>query len=133
MIGRSKLAILTWIMLPTATVQAELIGQVAEEAELSPEAVERVLQLTAESVQQATERHTQILLGRRGTGKTAALVTLMMASIAGSLVGVLLIATRRGTMKYALPFGTFLAMGAVLAVVFGPGLLNWYLGLLKTP
>ena len=61
------------------------------------------------------------------------LVALMMASIAGSLVGVLLIATRRGTMKYALPFGTFLAMGAMLAVVFGPGLLNWYLGLLYTP
>jgi leader peptidase (prepilin peptidase)/N-methyltransferase len=58
------------------------------------------------------------------------LVTLMMASLAGSVVGVALIATRRGGMKYALPFGTFLAMGAAAAATIGPALLNWYLGLL---
>lgn len=58
------------------------------------------------------------------------LMTLMMASLAGSLVGVALIASRRGGLKYALPFGTFLAMGAVLAATVGPGLLTWYLGLL---
>jgi leader peptidase (prepilin peptidase)/N-methyltransferase len=57
------------------------------------------------------------------------LVTLMMASFAGSIVGVLLIVFGRGTMKYALPFGTFLAAGAVLAAVSGPAILAWYLGL----
>lgn len=56
------------------------------------------------------------------------LVTLMMASFAGSLVGLGLIALRRGNMKYALPFGTFLAMGAVLAATVGQTLLDWYLG-----
>jgi leader peptidase (prepilin peptidase)/N-methyltransferase len=55
------------------------------------------------------------------------IVTLMMASFAGSVVGLLLIASRKGDMKYALPFGTFLAMGAALAVTIGPGLLGWYL------
>ena len=54
------------------------------------------------------------------------LVTLMMASIAGSIVGVLIIALRRGDMKYALPFGTFLAMGAVLAATIGPACSSWY-------
>jgi leader peptidase (prepilin peptidase)/N-methyltransferase len=56
------------------------------------------------------------------------LVTLMMASLAGSSVGLALIAIKRGDMKYALPFGTFLAMGAALAATVGPGVLNWYLG-----
>jgi leader peptidase (prepilin peptidase)/N-methyltransferase len=56
------------------------------------------------------------------------LITLMMASFAGSLVGILLIVSRRGGMKYALPFGTFLAMGAALAATIGPGVLEWYLG-----
>ncbi len=56
------------------------------------------------------------------------LVTLMMGSFAGSIVGVGMIAAGRGTMKYALPFGTFLAMGAVLAATVGPGVLDWYLG-----
>jgi leader peptidase (prepilin peptidase)/N-methyltransferase len=55
------------------------------------------------------------------------LVTLMMASFAGSLAGALLIVSGRGGMKYALPFGTFLAMGAALAATIGPGVLDWYL------
>jgi hypothetical protein len=71
---------------PTATVQPELIGHVAEAAELSPEAVERVLQLTAESIQQATARHAEIRL-TAGTGKTAVLVTLMMALAAAEHEG----------------------------------------------
>ncbi len=56
------------------------------------------------------------------------LVTLMMASLGGSVIGVLLIVTKRGSMKYALPFGTFLALGAVVAATVGPALLDWYLG-----
>ena len=34
------------------------------------------------------------------------LLTLMMASLCGTVIGVLLIVTKRGGMKYALPFGT---------------------------
>jgi leader peptidase (prepilin peptidase)/N-methyltransferase len=56
------------------------------------------------------------------------LVTLMMASLAGSVVGILLIVTGRGGLKYALPFGTFLAMGAALAATIGPAVLAWYVG-----
>jgi leader peptidase (prepilin peptidase)/N-methyltransferase len=57
------------------------------------------------------------------------LVTLMLASFAGSILGLILIVTRRGGMKYALPFGTFLAMGAALAATIGPRLLEWYLSM----
>ena len=56
------------------------------------------------------------------------LVTLMMASLVGSIVGVLLIVTKRGGLKSALPFGTFLALGAAAAATVGPRLLAWYLG-----
>ena len=55
------------------------------------------------------------------------LVTLMMASFAGSMIGVLLILMGRGNMKYALPFGTFLALGAGVAATVGQRLLDWYL------
>lgn len=55
------------------------------------------------------------------------LMTLMMASVSGSVIGLLLIVTRRGDMKYALPFGTFLALGAGAAATVGPELLTWYL------
>ena len=56
------------------------------------------------------------------------LVTLLMASFAGSVVGGLLILTGGGGMKTALPFGTFLAMGGALAATVGPSLLEWYVG-----
>jgi leader peptidase (prepilin peptidase)/N-methyltransferase len=55
------------------------------------------------------------------------LVTLMMGSFAGSILGGVLMVAGRGTMKTALPFGTFLALGAVLAATAGPSILDWYL------
>jgi prepilin signal peptidase PulO-like enzyme (type II secretory pathway) len=51
----------------------------------------------------------------------------MMASVAGSVIGIGLIVTKRGGMKYALPFGTFLALGAAAAATVGPAILHWYL------
>jgi leader peptidase (prepilin peptidase)/N-methyltransferase len=56
------------------------------------------------------------------------LLTLVFASFTGSLVGGLLIAAGRGTMKYELPFGTFLAVGAVLAATWGDPIADWYFG-----
>lgn len=58
------------------------------------------------------------------------LLTLMMASVMGSVLGVSLIVTQRGGMKSALPFGTFLALGAAAAATVGPGLVEWYVRML---
>jgi leader peptidase (prepilin peptidase)/N-methyltransferase len=55
------------------------------------------------------------------------LLTLVLASFAGSVVGVWMIAVRRGGMRTALPFGTFLAVGAIVAAVAGADILDWYL------
>ena len=59
------------------------------------------------------------------------LVALMMASLGGSLIGLVVIASRRGGMKYALPFGTFLALGAAAAATVGPAVLAWYMDFLR--
>ena len=56
------------------------------------------------------------------------LVTLVLSSFAGSLIGVGAIALGRGGMKSMLPFGTFLAVGALTAAVAGDVILTWYLG-----
>lgn len=56
------------------------------------------------------------------------LVTLILASFAGSIIGVGVIALGRGGMKAALPFGTFLAVGALTAAVAGDPLIDWYIG-----
>ena len=42
--------------------------------------------------------------------------------------GVAMMALQRGTMKYALPFGTFLALGALVAMLAGEPIVDWYLG-----
>jgi leader peptidase (prepilin peptidase)/N-methyltransferase len=59
------------------------------------------------------------------------IITLVLASISGSIVGIVLIASRRGGMKYALPFGTFLACGALVAAVAGDSILAWYISLYR--
>jgi leader peptidase (prepilin peptidase)/N-methyltransferase len=56
------------------------------------------------------------------------LLTLVLASFSGSLIGLALIAAKRGDMKYALPFGTFLAIGAVVSAAWGSPIVDWYFG-----
>jgi leader peptidase (prepilin peptidase)/N-methyltransferase len=57
------------------------------------------------------------------------LVTLMLASLSGTVVGLGMMAAGRGSMKYALPFGCFLGVGAAASATVGPALLDWYLRL----
>jgi leader peptidase (prepilin peptidase) / N-methyltransferase len=55
------------------------------------------------------------------------LLTLVLSSFLGSFIGLAMIASRRGSLKYALPFGTFLAAGAIFASVLGDAVVAWYL------
>ena len=54
------------------------------------------------------------------------LVTLVLSSFAGSIIGLGVIVMKRGGMKYALPYGTFLALGALTASLVGDRIVNWY-------
>jgi leader peptidase (prepilin peptidase)/N-methyltransferase len=57
------------------------------------------------------------------------LITLVFSSIAGAVIGLLVIAVKRGDMKYALPYGTFLAIAALIASLYGDRIFSWYTGL----
>lgn len=57
------------------------------------------------------------------------LLTVLLASLAGSAVGLLAIALRGRDLRYALPLGTFLGAAGVLVVFLGDALLAWYRGL----
>ena len=59
------------------------------------------------------------------------LVTLIFASFTGALAGGAVLASGRGGMKAALPFGTFLAVGAGVAAVAGEQIFTWYLSLYR--
>jgi leader peptidase (prepilin peptidase)/N-methyltransferase len=61
-------------------------------------------------------------LGWRGV-----LVTLILGSFSGALIGIALIAARGADSRLPIPFGPFLALGAVCALLFGEALIHWYL------
>jgi leader peptidase (prepilin peptidase) / N-methyltransferase len=57
------------------------------------------------------------------------ILTLVLSSVAGSVIGMALIATRRGGLKYELPYGTFLALAALAASLVGEQIVAWYVGM----
>jgi leader peptidase (prepilin peptidase)/N-methyltransferase len=57
------------------------------------------------------------------------LLTVLLASTAGTVVGLLAIALRGRDMRYALPLGTFLGASGTLVLFVGDLLLAWYRGL----
>ena len=70
------------------------------------------------------------MLGMIGAflGWQAVLVTLVVASFSGAIIGVILMTAQKGNMKFALPFGTFLALGALFAMLAGDPVIAWYAG-----
>jgi leader peptidase (prepilin peptidase) / N-methyltransferase len=71
------------------------------------------------------------MLGMIGAflGWQAVVVTMVLASFGGAIVGMVMMGTQKGDMKYALPFGTFLSAAALVASLFGDSMVQWYLTL----
>jgi leader peptidase (prepilin peptidase)/N-methyltransferase len=65
-----------------------------------------------------------LYLGWLGAGHVA--LGLFLGFLLGSVAGIVLVIARRRTRKQAIPFGPFLAAGAMLAVLTGEPLLRWY-------
>lgn len=62
-------------------------------------------------------------------GWRAVLVTIFIGALTGSLIGLALMALRVRRREDPIPFGPFLALGAVAALFAGPELIAWYLRL----
>ncbi len=73
------------------------------------------------------------LMGMVGSflGWKGALLTIMLGALSGSVVGVLLIALKRHKMEKVIPFGPFLAAGAVVSAFYGADIISWYRGLMR--
>jgi leader peptidase (prepilin peptidase)/N-methyltransferase len=59
-----------------------------------------------------------------------ALLALFFATVLGAIWGLLVLGATRGSLRVALPFGPFLAIGSVLTVAVGPAVWGWYLAAL---
>lgn len=62
-------------------------------------------------------------------GVKMVLVTFVLSSMMGGLIGVALIGSRRADLATRVPFGTMLAVAALVASLYGEPLLAWYLSL----
>lgn len=62
-------------------------------------------------------------------GWKAVLPVIFLGSLSGAMVGVPLMLIKRAGGKLAIPFGPFLALGAVIYLLFGQSLIGWYLSL----
>jgi len=60
-------------------------------------------------------------------GWKAVVVTILVACVVGSAVGLGLMAVRRLGRRQHIPFGPFLALGAVVGLFWGERLIGWYL------
>lgn len=63
-------------------------------------------------------------------GPKLTFLTLFVASLTGSVLGLLFVLVLRKDGAYELPFGVFLAVGALLSVFFGGEIVAWYSSLL---
>ena len=75
------------------------------------------------------------LIGAVGAffGPWAVLFTIILSSVVGSVAGLALVARGRAKLGgfTAVPYGPFLALGALAWMYWGPALFNWYIGLLR--
>jgi leader peptidase (prepilin peptidase)/N-methyltransferase len=64
-------------------------------------------------------------------GWPRALLTLIFASVAGVLAGIVIIVARKRDLQFLLPYGTFLAPSAFVAMVWGERMIAGYLALFR--
>ena len=61
------------------------------------------------------------------TGWRGVIITLLLGSFIGALIGLAVIAAKGKGSRYKIPFGPFLAGGAAVHIFYGEALLDWYL------
>jgi leader peptidase (prepilin peptidase)/N-methyltransferase len=60
-------------------------------------------------------------------GWKAVILTILLGSLIGSIIGISIIILKGKDFKYAIPFGPFLSLGAVLALFYENEIIVWYL------
>jgi len=60
-------------------------------------------------------------------GWKAVILTILLSSLIGSITGIIIMVLKGKDFKYAIPFGPFLSLGAVISLFYGEEIIRWYL------
>jgi leader peptidase (prepilin peptidase)/N-methyltransferase len=60
-------------------------------------------------------------------GWKAVILTILLSSLIGSITGIMIMILKGKDFKYAIPFGPFLSLGAVIALFYQNEIIFWYL------
>jgi leader peptidase (prepilin peptidase)/N-methyltransferase len=60
-------------------------------------------------------------------GWKAVFLTIFLSSLIGSITGIMMMILKGKDFKYAIPFGPFLSVGAVVALFYQNEIISWYL------
>jgi leader peptidase (prepilin peptidase)/N-methyltransferase len=60
-------------------------------------------------------------------GWKAVILTILLSSLIGSITGIIMMVLKGKDFKYAIPFGPFLSLGAVIALFYQNEIIFWYL------
>ena len=71
------------------------------------------------------------LIGMIGVfvGWKYALISIFIGSLLGSIYGIFMMATDKMSRKTRIPFGPFISSGAVIMILWGDFLINWYINI----
>ena len=64
------------------------------------------------------------------TGFPLIFVALIIGAVLGGVVAAILLVSKKKGRKEAIPFGPFLSMAALITLIWGKGIVGWYLGLM---
>jgi leader peptidase (prepilin peptidase)/N-methyltransferase len=64
------------------------------------------------------------------TGFPLVFLSVIMAAILGGIVAVVMVITKKRQRRQTIPFGPFLAVAAMITLLWGSNIMNWYLGLM---
>jgi leader peptidase (prepilin peptidase)/N-methyltransferase len=60
-------------------------------------------------------------------GGKAVILTILLGSLIGSIIGIIIMLVKGKNFKYAIPFGPFLSLGAVIALFYQDEIISWYM------
>ncbi len=61
-------------------------------------------------------------------GGKGAVFSLFAGSLTGTIIGIFIMVLKGGDRRYAIPFGPFLSLGALVYIFWGEKIIMWYLG-----